>query len=161
MQEERELSRTFSEGKLSRVASIRVLPGSDIIESIEQACRNLGIQSGFISSCIGSLHKAAFFVLLPMENKIGAGYSTPITLEGPLEILSAQGTIGRDEKGNLSVHIHGAVSDQEGRVHGGHFLKGENVVLVTCEIMINAIDETQWVRIHDPGLDMDVFSPSG
>jgi hypothetical protein len=151
----------FLEGKLSRVASIRVLPGSDIIESIEEACLSLGIQSGCISSCIGSLRKAAFFVLRPMDNKMGAGYSSPVTLNGPLEILSAQGTIGRDEKGNPSVHLHGAVSDQEGRVHGGHFLKGKNAVLVTCEIMINAIDETQWLRIHDPELDMDVFSPSG
>jgi predicted DNA-binding protein with PD1-like motif len=150
----------FSQGFLSRVVMIRVFPGWDIIEGIEKACEELKITAGAITTCIGSLQRTAFFTVVPLENKVGAGYSTPITLEGPLELLSAQGTIGQDEKGNRFVHLHGAVSDRGGHAHGGHFIKGETPVLITCEIVINLIDEAKWLRIHDPELGMDVVSPS-
>jgi predicted DNA-binding protein with PD1-like motif len=149
----------FSQGGLSRVSLIRILPGADIIESLEEACAHLSIKSGFISSCIGSLKSASFFTVVPLENKMGAGYSTPITLEGPLELLSAQGTIGQDEKANPFIHLHSLVVDQEGRVHGGHFIKGENPALITCEIMISQVDGAGWLRAHDQKVDMDVFSP--
>ncbi|MBW1692153.1 MAG: DNA-binding protein [Deltaproteobacteria bacterium] len=111
---------TFSEGHLSKAVTIRVLPGSDVIEGIEEACQNLGIKSGAIISCIGSLQRASVLVA-----------------EGPLELLSGQGTIGREEEGEIiTVHIHGVVSDKEGHLHGGHLVRGENPVLITCEVMV-------------------------
>ena len=153
------MSTKFSEGRLSRVSLIRILPGADILESLEEACGHLNIKNGFISSCIGSLRRSSFFTVVPLENKMGAGYSTPIILDGPLELLSAQGTIGQDEKGNPFVHLHGLVGDQEGRIHGGHFIKGENPILITCEITISQVDGAGWLRAHDAEVDMDVFSP--
>ena len=91
----------FSEGKLNKVVMIRVPPGSDIIEAIEETCRALDIRSGAISSCIGSLQKASLLIAVPLKNKPGAGYSDPINLDGPLELLSAQGTSAKNKTGTF------------------------------------------------------------
>jgi uncharacterized protein len=145
------------EGRLSKVVMIRVVPGSDVIEGIEEACRKLDIKAGAIISCIGSLQKSSIMIAVPLNNKMGAGYSEPITLEGPLEFLSGQGTIGQDEDGAITVHLHGVVSDKGGRVHGGHFVKGHNPVLITCEILLARIEGIRIRRGFDPGTDMKLF----
>jgi predicted DNA-binding protein with PD1-like motif len=147
------------EGTLSsRAAIIRVLPGSDVIEGIEEACQKLGIKAGAIISCIGSLQRASVMIAVPLNNKVGTGYSEPIKLEGPLELLSGQGTIGQDKEGEIiTVHMHGVVSDKEGRLHGGHLVKGENPVLITCEVMLARIEGIPIVRGYDPEVDMQLF----
>ena len=150
----------YSTGSISKVLMIRVLPGSDIIEGIEEACQGLDIKSGAICSCIGSLQKASFLIAVPLKNKPGAGYSDPIDINGPLELLSAQGTIGREQNGDLFIHMHGLLSDQNGNVHGGHLIKGENPVLITCEIMISQVEGMDMVRTYDPDVDMELFIPS-
>jgi len=150
---------SFSEGHLSTVGMIRVVPGSDVIEGIEEACRKLDIKAGAVISCIGSLQGASVLVAVPLNNKIGAGYSEPIKLEGPLELLSGQGTIGQDEEGAITVHLHGVVSDREGGLHGGHFVRGENPVLITCEMLLARIEGIPIVRDYDPEVDMQVFLP--
>ncbi len=150
----------FSEGKLNKLVMIRVLPGSDIIEGIEETCQVHDIKCGAICSCIGSLQKASFLIAVPLKNKVGAGYSTPIDINGPLELLSAQGTIGREQNGGLFIHMHGLLSDQDGSVHGGHLIKGKNPVLITCEIMISQVEGVDMLRTYDPDVDMEVFIPS-
>ena len=106
---------TFSEGHISRVVMIRVLPGSDIIEGIEDVCKRLDIKAGAITCCIGSLQRASLLIAVPLENKIGAGYSNPIDFDGPLEFLAGQGTIGQEEEGDLFIHMHGVLSDKDGK----------------------------------------------
>jgi predicted DNA-binding protein with PD1-like motif len=76
-----------SKGHLSGIVMIKVVPGSDVIEGIEEACRKFDIKAGAIISCIGSLQRASVMIAVPSNNKVGAGYSEPINLEGPLEIL--------------------------------------------------------------------------
>jgi len=68
--------------------------------------------------CIGSLQKASLLVTVPLNNKIGAGYSEPRSIDGPLELISGHGAIGEDD-GAVFVHIHGLVSDKDGNVYGG------------------------------------------
>jgi predicted DNA-binding protein with PD1-like motif len=148
---------SFSEGHLSKVGMIRVVPGSDVIEGIEEACRKLGLRAGAIISCIGSLQRASVMIAVPLNNKIGAGYSEPILLEGPLELLSGQGTIGQGEQGEISVHMHAVMSDREGHLHGGHMVKGKNPVLITCEILLAEIQGIQIRRGFDPDTDMKLF----
>ncbi len=141
----------------SRAAIIRVLPGNDIIEGVEEACKNLGIKSGAITSCIGSLQRASLMIAVPLNNKIGAGYSDPKMIEGPLELLSGQGTIGQQKEGEISLHLHGVVSDKEGHVHGGHMVRGENPVLITSEVMVTQIEGIRIVRTYDPKVNMNIF----
>ena len=138
---------------------IRVLPGSDIIEGIEKVCQNMGVRSGAITCCIGSLQRASLLIAVPMNNKIGAGYSDPKVLDGPLELLSSQGTIGQEEGGGIFIHLHGVVSNKDGNVYGGHLIKGKNPVLITCEMMVSQIEGINMIRAYDPEVDMKVFFP--
>ena len=132
---------TFSEGHLSRVVMIRVLPGSDIIEGIEDVCKRLDIKTGAITCCIGSLQRVSLLITVPLENKIGAGYSNPMDFE----------------EGDLFIHMHGVLSDKDGNVHGGHLIKGKNPVLVTCEIMISHVEDVRMIRTYDPEIEMKVL----
>jgi predicted DNA-binding protein with PD1-like motif len=143
----------------SRARIIRVLPGFDLIEGIEEACQSLGIKSGAVTSCIGSLQRASLMIAVPLDNKIGAGYSDPRVIEGPLELLSAQGTIGLEEGGEVAIHLHGAVSDKEGHVHGGHLVKGGNPVLITCEVVVTQVEGIRTAKGYDPEVEMNIFIP--
>ncbi len=148
-----------SEGHLSKIFMIRVLPGSDIIEGIEEVCHNLDIKSGAITCCIGSLQRASLLIAVPMNSKIGAGYSDPKVIKGPLELLSGQGSIGQEEEGEIFIHMHGVVSDKNGNVQGGHFIRGENPVLITCEMVLIRVEGIHMIRAYDPEVNMKVFFP--
>ena len=154
------MSTTVSEGHMGKVVMIRVLPGSDIIEGIEEACKRLDIKSGAITCCIGSLKRASILIAVPLENKIGAGYGNPMDFDGPLEFLGGQGSIGQEEDESFFIHMHGMLSDKDGNVHGGHLIKGKNPVLITCEIMINEVKGVRMIRTYDPEIDMKVLAPS-
>jgi len=149
----------YSQGHISKVVVIRISPGSDVIEGIAEACKTLNIKSGSVISCIGSLRRTSFMIAVPLNNKIGAGYGNPIRVEGPIELLSGQGTIGQEENGELFVHLHAVVSDKDGCLHGGHVVKGENPVLITCELTVAHIEGIQLTKSYDPEIDMRVLLP--
>ncbi len=149
----------FAKGHLSNAVMIRIEPGFDLIEGIENVCQKFEIESGVITCCIGSLQKASYFLPVPLENRFGTGYGDPNILDGPLELLSGQGMIGKEENGEYFIHLHGLVSDKDRNVHGGHLIKGENPVLITCEIMISRIQGVKMIRTYDPKVDMKVLMP--
>jgi len=153
------MSLKFSSGQIAKTAMVRLTPGMDIIEGVETVCRQLDITSGAISSCIGSLERASYCIAVPLDNGIGSGYGPPINLDGPLELLSAQGTIGTEQNEELFIHLHGVFSDLNGHIHGGHLIKGQSPVLITCEIMINQIQGVNMIRTYDPEVDMAVLEP--
>jgi predicted DNA-binding protein with PD1-like motif len=150
----------FTTGRLSKAVMIRVLPGSDLLEGIEQACKETEIRAGMVVSCIGSLKKASFLFVVPAQNKVGAQYGDPLVLEGPLEFLGAQGTVGLEESGDVFVHLPGLASDKDGTVHGGHLVKGECPVLITCEVAITPVEGVRLVRRMDPKVGWKVLFPS-
>jgi len=145
-------------GKLAKVVLARLRPGEDLIEGLTEACWAQGVKSGAITACIGSLQRASFFTVVPLVNKIGAGYGDPVEMEGPLELVSAQGTIGVDVEGNLLIHMHGALADSRGNLHGGHLIKGRCPVLITCEAMITLFEEVCAVQKYDPETDMNLLT---
>ena len=152
------MSTTCRAGSLAKVVLARLQPGQDLIEGLAEACLAQGVKSGAVSSCIGSLQRASFFTVVPLGNKIGAGYGGSIEMEGPLELVSAQGTIGLDVEGNLLVHLHGALADGRGNLHGGHLIKGKCPVLITCEAMITSLEEVRAVQKYDPETDMKLLT---
>ncbi len=79
-------------------------------------------------------------------------------MEGPLELLASQGTIGLDdETGGLSVHLHMLVSDKYMRVFGGHFIDGGNDIAATAEIVIHEIDNVELHRSFDEQTGFNLF----
>ena len=150
---------TSAHGTISKLVMARLHPGTDVIEGITEVCRQRGIRSGSITTCIGSLQRASFFVVVPMNNRLGGGYSDPIALQGPVELASSQGTVGVDDSGNLFIHLHGVLSDRTGNSHGGHLIAGACPVLITCEVLISVFEGMGAVHRHDPEVEMNVLTP--
>ncbi|ADL59194.1 DUF296 domain-containing protein [Methanothermobacter sp. KEPCO-1] len=94
---------------------LRLEPGMDLMAEMEA----LEV-AGAVVSGIGSLNGV----------RIRTADESILTVEGPLEIISLQGTITGD-----GVHIHIAVADSSGRVIGGH-LKGYCRVRTTVELAV-------------------------
>jgi len=149
----------FASGTSSHPVMVRVLPGQDLIEGIEDVCNHLGIRSGAIACCIGSLQKVSLMFLVPSENKVGAAYNDPQTIPGPLQIVSAQGVIGQDN-GAVFIHMHGLLVDKTGTVHGGHLIKGETPVLITSDIVVVGIDGATLRRAYDPQTEFTLLAPA-
>jgi hypothetical protein len=152
------VSAAYQQGSLSKVVVIRLPPGKDLIEGMAEACMTHGLKSGFITSCIGSLQRASFFTVVPLPKKIGAGYGDPVAMEGPLELVAAQGTIGLDAEANLLIHMHAALGDSRGNLYGGHLIRGKCPVLITCEAMIAFLEGVRAVQRPDPETEMNLLT---
>jgi len=152
----------WAKGKIGQMVSARILPGGDLIHGIEKICIENGIESGTLS-VIGSLEKATFMIPVKKDKtKMGVGYSEPITITGPLEILTGKGFISKDQdsENGLFIHIHGIIGDDKGRLYGGHFLKGENPVLLTLDVVIFEFRGVSLSRDYDPDIEMKVITPA-
>ncbi len=147
-----------AEGTISRVVAIRLRPGMDIVEGIISVCKEKGIKNGIILSAIGSLNGARFFdpVELP-DKKAGYGYSDPIVLEGPIELVSLNGMICNND-GEILTHFHFSLSDKDGRGFGGHVIEG-NKVLLTVDVVIGELAGINMGRSYDPELELEIFNP--
>lgn len=122
--------------KENRMIAGRLLPETDLIQGLKEECRKNNIENGQIISCIGSLKKATYIYAVDDEdNKIKIKYCEPVIVEGPLELITCQGTIGH-ENGDISIHLHGMFSDKHTNIYGGHFYETGNIVLATAEFVI-------------------------
>jgi len=151
----------WAKGKIGRMVSARILPGSDLIHGIEKICIENGVESGTLSA-IGSLEKATFVIPIKKDGtKMGVGYSEPKTVTGPLEILTGKGFISKDQESEsgLFIHIHGIVGDDKGRLYGGHFLSGESPVLLTLDLVIFEFTDVLLSRDYDPEIEMKLIIP--
>lgn len=150
-------------GGIRGIVSFRLEPGCDVLEGIERVCREREISCAAVLSAIGSLRRARLFTAVPLPNKAGGGYGEPIAIPGPLELVCAQGTVGREEDGAPYLHVHAVVSDGSARSFGGHLIAGSAPVLVTCEVTLGVIAGIEALRSPDPAVEMKVlgFRQSG
>ncbi|MEF7564076.1 MULTISPECIES: PPC domain-containing DNA-binding protein [Bacillus] len=125
-------------------------PGEDLIEGLKKVCSKHSVASGTIS-CIGSLSTVSIVQLDYEENRMA--YSKPIFWDAPVELLSGNGLIGKDESGELDIHFHGVFVDHKKNISGGHFLEGKNNVAITLEFTILVSEGIQPVR--------EIFQPLG
>lgn len=125
--------------KLSEVIVARIYPENDLLQGVEDICRQHQITSGTVVSGFGTLSHTSFvYVVADKKTLDGTSFVSPIRMEGPMDLLSLQGSIGLTDQGNISIHLHGMVSDPHQRVYGGHLIPSKNPVLTTVEIMICA-----------------------
>lgn len=111
----------------------RILPGKDLKRTLENFTVGNGLKSGIIVCLVGSIKNA----VLRMSN------GNKKAFKGPFEIVSCDGTLSQD-----GVHVHVAISDEEGRVFGGHLLEGCKIY-TTAEVGVMELD-TQFKRVYDP-----------
>jgi len=155
-----ELGAHYDVGKFGRIIPARLTTNTDITTGLRAICEAEGIKMGAVLFGIGSTRKLTYRVLAPKpETKLGAGYTDPTVLPGPIEVVSMHGTIWQSEKGELLMHLHGNFSDQKGACFGGHIEPGGNPVLATLDAVIAEIKDTQMVRKMDEDVGMGLLTP--
>ena len=113
-------------GELGRLCVIRLRPNQDLTEGIEAACLAYGIARALVRAGVGSLNDANF----DLGRRV-------VSVEGPgLEILTLSGEVRPNDAGRPEASLAGAVCDAAGRVLGGHFRRGENIVCITLELLL-------------------------
>jgi uncharacterized protein len=137
----------------------RLEPGADILDSIHSASITALQQqstcpsnSVIILTCVGSLSSLTLRMAnaRPIDND--SKHSPLRTWDKPLEVVSLVGTIAIvDRKSSspaIQYHLHMSVSDDEGNVYGGHFVKG--IVHTTMELVLGTVSNVNFDRVHDP-----------
>jgi predicted DNA-binding protein with PD1-like motif len=120
----------IEQGAYGRAAIIRLRPNEDLVEGIEQACRENGIRHAVVRSAVGSLVDAVLGYGSGDKEKI-------VTAQGPgVEILTLAGEIGPAEDGRLKATLSGTISTPDARVLGGRFLPGRNSICITLELVL-------------------------
>ena len=109
----------------------RVKPKQELASEIADHCRKNGISSGVVIGIIGSVESASLNFLRELPGK----FETK-EYEGPLEIVSAQGSVALKDS-ELIVHIHIQLSGSDG-CQGGHLVGAE--VFSTAEVVIGELD---------------------
>ena len=118
-----------------RAFALRLAPGEDLRAALEARARESGCAALCVVTCVGSLAPAR--VRLAFEHE-------EIELAGPLEIVSLVGTLSPD-----GPHLHVAVADRAGKVHGGHLLPGSRVH-TTAEVVLAVLEDVRFARALDP-----------
>lgn len=146
-------------GKSGRMVAARLLPGTDLLNGIEEVCRRNGIKNALVN-CFGSLSEAAYMYLVPKpEAKMKAGYGDVFRMEGPVEFLSGTGVVCQNN-GEYDIHFHATMCDKNGKVFGGHIIKGKNPALTTVDIVITELEGVQMLRQFDDETALTQFYPT-
>ena len=125
---------SIQETRVVRTLVTRLLPGEDVLETLEEIVESHEIRGGQIS-LIGAISQArlGYFELESKTYK-------QITIDEDVEVTSCIGNIARLEDGTPVVHAHMVVADESGKSHSGHLMKG-CIVSVTIEIVINVFED--------------------
>ena len=115
--------------------AFRLNPGQDLKKEMEVLTKSEKWGAACVLSGVGSLSKAA----IRFANKNSAEI-----LEGPLEIISLNGTLSQD-----GLHLHISVSDGNGKVVGGHLMEG-SIIFTTAEIVSGILNGWKFTRSDDP-----------
>lgn len=110
---------------------VRLFPGENVSECLEEVCRKHCLQTAVVLSGIGQLgsFELGFF-------KKKGDYSQQEFSE-PYELLMLTGNISKQE-GDYDFHLHAVLGNENKKVVGGHFIKG--TVSVTGEIVLLKTD---------------------
>ncbi|MUH00535.1 DUF296 domain-containing protein [Scytonema sp. UIC 10036] len=117
-----------------KIFPLRLKPDEDLKQGLKSFASQENIKAGFIITAIGSL-KQAKIRFANQEN------STLLT--DKFEILALNGTIA-----TTGVHLHIAISDQQGKTIGGHLDFG-CIIYTTAEIVLGISEEYAFLRTPD------------
>ena len=119
-------SARFEEGRLGRIAVVRLRPNEDLVSAVEAACREHGLAHAVVRSAVGSLVDA----VLETGNR-------SVEVPGPgIEILTLAGEVRSDGAGAPAADLRGTIADGQARVYGGRFKRGGNPICITLELVL-------------------------
>lgn len=117
-----------------KIFALRLKPNLDLKDSLRKFVNSNNIKSGFILTTVGSLKQAIIRF---------ASQSNSQLFTGKFEIVSLVGTVSTS-----GIHLHIAISDEEGKTIGGHLDNG-CIIYTTAEIVIGASEEFTFIRTID------------
>ena len=123
-----------------QAVAMRLHPGEDLRLRLQACLREVDADAAVMMTCVGSLRCADLRL---------ADESLPGPVEGPFEIVSLLGTLGRG-----SGHLHIALADGAGRVMGGHVRPG-CIVHTTAEVVLGLLPDLVFGRQFDPQTGFD------
>jgi len=138
----------FSKAKIGKTVLARLMENEDLLDSITRVAVEAKVSAGFFF-LIGTLKTAnlGFF----RKDKYEA-----IEMKQPLEIVSCLGNISIKD-GKVFAHAHAAVSDEEGKVFGGHVMPG-CIIGVTGELVLVEAADTNLTREFDKKTKLSLLS---
>jgi predicted DNA-binding protein with PD1-like motif len=117
---------TFEEGKLGRIAVVRLKPNEDLVTGVETACREHGLTHAVVRSAVGSLVDA----VLEAGDRV-------VQIPGPgIEILTLAGEVRPGAGGAPEADLRGTIADGKAQVYGGRFRRGANPICITLELVL-------------------------
>jgi hypothetical protein len=137
------MSQTAS--RTGRTVFVRLNENEDLLDAIKEKAKENDIQAGFFFA-IGTIKKATMGFYKEGKYK-------QIEVAGPLEIVSCLGNISIREDGELVPHGHIGVSDEEGRMFGGHLFSGCPIG-ATGELVLVETPEANLKRALDKSLNL-------
>jgi predicted DNA-binding protein with PD1-like motif len=114
--------------------AFRLNPGQDLKKELLEYAQSHKLEASSILSSVGSL--VSCNLRMANADKIK-------TFNGPLEIVSLTGTLSFE-----ALHMHISVSDNEGRVWGGHLMDG-CLIHTTAEIVLLEMTNLKFQRLQD------------
>ena len=109
-----------------RAFALRLSPNVDVCTALENFCAEHHIEQAIIHGGVGSTVGAVF-----EDNRIVEPFVT--------EMLIRQGTIHTDATGQLQAQLDISMVDYLGGISEGRLKRGENPVLVTFELVLQAV----------------------
>lgn len=119
----------------AKVLALRLEPGADLKETLDELARRHAIEAGVVLTCVGSLSRAVI--------RLASGTKTR-TLRRKLEIVSLVGTLSA--RGGS--HLHVSLADTRGAMVGGH-LKPGSIVFTTAEVAVGVLAGVRFEREQD------------
>ncbi|MEW6522765.1 MAG: PPC domain-containing DNA-binding protein [Bacillota bacterium] len=150
-----------AEGRGGRLIAARLLPGSNFVKGLVEVCERHGVRNGALLSCIDSFKKTVFLDPIPRpELKAGYGHGDPLSVDGPIELLSPSGFICHADDGQVLLHVHANMCLADGKAFGGHLTDDGTEVLLTADVLIQEVDGIDMVRRYDDEMQILTFSPT-
>jgi len=152
----------IQEAQLGRIFLVRLLPGADLIKTIQEICKEKGIEYAYFNLVHGSFDKAAFSVFTPKKgverSKEGPEkydwYDFALhDTDKPTNLLAGGGWVcDATEPGKKEIVIHyvagGSLWHQAGM--GGHASSAKpNIVLTSMEMIFFETVQAKIVREKD------------
>ena len=128
---------------------VRIDLNEEIVQSLKELCEKEDIRLAQVDA-IGAVNHAVIGIYNLQEKAYHK-----VELERFMEITSLSGSVTRMD-GQVYLHLHTTLADQDNVVHGGHVF--ELTVGVTCEMFVRVLPgEACRMKNQDLGINLIVF----
>ena len=110
----------------ARVFALRLRPNQDFCTALEDFCRSRGLSRAKLHGGVGSIIGARF-----AGGRVSEPFATEIAVTG--------GVVAAGSRGDLRAEIDIALIDHTGAIAQGRLQRGNNPVLMTMELVLEAL----------------------